>query len=62
MSESDLTEKERFYRQAAWDRFSEEHRTDIQTTFARIISKEAFCSAFEWGMRYVREEESDGRD
>lgn len=52
-----LTDEERALRQACWDRFSEEHRSDLQTTFTRCVAKEAFVLAFEAGMRVGRGEE-----
>lgn len=55
MNDYDLTERERFLRQAEWDVFSQEHRTDLQTTFTRHVAKEAFVAAFEAGLKHGRE-------
>lgn len=54
MNGYELTEKERFTRQAEWDKFSEDQGSYMQTTFARELAKSAFIAAFDAGLKYER--------
>ena len=61
MSDYDLTDKERLYRKAAWDKFSnsKKHARWLAPTAVRAVAKAAFYAAFEAGLFFAGEVKDD---
>ena len=52
---TELNESDQGLMQEEWDAFSLEHRNDFQSTFARLIAKEAFIWAYRAAIQHERE-------